>query len=209
MRVNISETILRELYYKESLSVADIACRFSCSENKINYWFYKYKIPKRSISEAIYLKNNLQGDPFSLKNVTSIDDSFLSGLGYGLYWGEGNKRNKSAIRLGNTDPSLILKFIDFLKEIWQIKPEKLKFSLQIFSDMDPDEAFNFWIKLLKVSPSQFQKVIVTPSINKGTYKHKIKHGVLTVHYNNKKLRDRICKIIESMSYLKGYFDNFK
>jgi len=32
----------------------------------------------------------------------------------------------------------------------------------------------------------------------GTYKRKIKHGVLTIYYNNKKLRDILCKEIKNL-----------
>jgi len=62
--------------------------------------------------------------------------------------------------------------------------------------MSPEKALQFWLKCLKVDRSQFQKIIVTQKREDGTYKNKIKHGVLTVHYNNKKLRNIIGKELE-------------
>ena len=73
----------------------------------------KYGIKRRSISDAIYEKHNPNGDPFSIKEVTTIEEAKLYGLGVGVYWGEGNKANKHSVRLGNTDPDLILRFVDF------------------------------------------------------------------------------------------------
>lgn len=189
---------LKRLYFQENLSVPEIAERLQCSPNKVNYWFKKYKLGKRSISEALYQRRNPEGDPFRFSKPTSLDEAFLLGLGIGLYWGEGNKRNRTTVRLGNTDPKLIRKFIQFLVESYGVLPHKFRFGLQIFSDMNPDKALSFWIKSLNVSKKQFGKVIVTPARGVGTYRDKTKHGVLTVYVSNIKLRDLLCQQIEKL-----------
>ena len=190
--------LLEKLYLAEKRSSAEIAKILDCSEHKVNYWLDKFKIPKRTISDAIYLKHNPNGDPFIVRTPASADEAMLWGLGLGLYWGEGNKRNKVSVRLRNTDPRMIRKFIEFLEKLFGINRQKLRFGLQIFSDMKPKEALNFWIKEVKVPISQFQKIIVTPARGIGTYKYKTRHGVLTVYYHNKKLRDIICNAIENI-----------
>jgi len=189
---------LRSLYLEQKKSVAEIAQIAACSEHKINYWLGKYGISKRSISEAIYLKRNPGGDPFLFRVPRNKSDALLYGLGLGLYWGEGNKRNKLSVRLGNTDPLLIKKFIQFLTEVYSIKTSKLRFWLQIFSDMSEKEALDFWIKTLKVSRSQFSKTTITPSGGVGTYREKTTHGVLSVYFHNKKLRDSIVGAVENI-----------
>jgi len=128
---------LEKLYLKNKKSSKEISNIFKCSENKVNYWLNKYNIPKRSISEAVYLRLNPKGDPFKLKKLKTKEEALLFGLGIGLYWGEGTKRNEYAVRLGNTDPALIKKFIEFLENIYSIDRKKLRFGLQIFSDMSP------------------------------------------------------------------------
>ena len=159
--------------------------------------FHKYKIPKRSISEAVYLKKNPKGDPFKFNIPITEEDLILFGLGIGLYWGEGNKRNKHSIRLGNVDPNLIISFIKFLERIYCVDKNKLKFGLQIFSDISPLVAKKFWIAKLDISPSQFQKVVVTPTRGVGTYRYKSEYGVLTVYFNNSKLKKAMDGLIES------------
>lgn len=196
--MDLSKVILKRLYVKEKKSVSIIARKFGCSEHKINYWIYKFKIQKRTISESVYLYHNPLGDPFKISAPKNLREAFLFGLGIGLYWGEGNKSNKLCLRLGNTDPKLIKKFIEFLVKIYRIQKEKLRFGLQIFSDMPPREALRFWQKELNMPETQFQKVIVTPARSLGTYRKKTKHGVLTVYYGNKKLRDIVCQMIENM-----------
>jgi len=196
MNKKLSVQNLYKLYIKHHKSAAEIAKIIGCKERKVHYWLDKHNIPKRTISDAIYIKKNPKGDPFRVKDTLTAEDRELFGLGLGLYWGEGTKSNKGTIRLGNTDPALIEKFIEFLVKIYGIKKKDLKFGLQIFSDMSPEKALQFWLKCLKVDRSQFQKIIVTQKREDGTYKNKIKHGVLTVHYNNKKLRNIIGKELE-------------
>jgi 1-acyl-sn-glycerol-3-phosphate acyltransferase len=113
----------------------------------------------------------------------------LFGLGLGLYWGEGTKANKSAVRLGNTDAGLLNIFIKFLVTFFNIKKKDLRFHMHIFSDIDVDKAYDFWIKKLKVKKEQFYKPFVTRTGKLGTYRKKSKYGVVTVYYCNKKLRD--------------------
>ncbi len=167
----------------------EIAKIFRCSLNKIKYWMEKHNIPIRSIGEAIYIKHNPKGDPFKINKLITSDDFFLFGLGLGLYWGEGNKANKISVRIGNSDPALLKKFIEFLFMAYNIKKEDLRVGLQIFSDINPNEALKYWIEQLKISKRNFQKVIVTPSRGVGTYRKKSQYGVITLYYHNRKLRD--------------------
>lgn len=169
-----------------------------CSAHQVGYWIRKYKIKSRSISEAVYLKHHPSGDPFEFRWPKTIQQAKLFGLGLGLYWGEGNKANKNSIRLGNSDPKLIKSFIRFLEQIYGVSKNRLRFGLQIFSDVNPKNALKFWTTKLKVKPAQFQKVIVTPSRGPGTYRKKSKYGVLTVQFHNKKLRDVIFKEIDNL-----------
>ncbi len=194
----ITKQIIEQLYLREGRSVAYIAKKFSCSENKINYWAQKYGIKKRSISEAVYRYNNPKGDPFTVQSLVTAEDWFLYGLGIGLYWGEGNKANTHSVRLGNTDPGLIRKFLQFLNRVYRIDIKRLRFGLQIFTDIRSDEALRYWCRELTVSPLQFQKIVVTRSVQKGTYTKKAKYGVLTVYFSNVKLRDIIVSAITKL-----------
>lgn len=198
----MDKKILEHRYLHDKKSVHDIAEEFHCSNGKINYWLEKHSIPKRSISEAIYTKHNPNGDPFSLKTLKTNRDLFLFGLGLGLYWGEGTKKSLGQVRLGNTDPYLIRSFILFLRKTYAIDDVRLHFGLQIFSDMDQSKEEKFWQNFLEVSPQKFFKTINTRSGSVGTYREKSKHGVLTVYFNNKKLRDILVGEIEKMRKLR-------
>lgn len=204
--MNIEESLLRKLYVADRLSSREISSRLGFSESKVNYWISKYKIPKRSISDAVYTRLNPEGDPFFAAKTISKDDAFLLGLGLGLFWGEGNKKDPVSVRLGNSDPDLIKIFLRFLEDRFQIKKHRLRFGLQVFSDMDYTTAEEFWIRYLNVDASQFYKTVVTVSGKVGSYREKTKYGVLTLYFHNKKLRDLIVGEIDKLRNIDYHSD---
>jgi hypothetical protein len=194
----ISRNYLVDSYLGQRKSVSEIAALYGCSENKVTYWLQKYNIKKRSVSEAIYIKSNPLGDPFSFTRPISANNWFLYGLGLGLFWGEGNKVNKNSVRLGNTDVHLIKFFLKFLREIYNVDEKKLRFGLQLFTDISPSKARRYWVQELGVSEENFQKVVITKSVRRGTYRKKSEYGVLTVYFSNTKLRDTIISAITEL-----------
>lgn len=196
----LTKTVLANLYTKKKFSVSSIARHLRCSQGKVNYWLSEFGIPKRSISDALYQKWNPSGDPFSVYKPSSIQEAVSYGVGIGLYWGEGTKSNKGSIRLGNTDPRMIKKFVNFLVMFYEIDRKRLRFGLQIFGDMDEKATIRFWTRTLNVPRSQFhKKIIVTPHRGIGNYRKKTKYGVVTIYFNNRKLRDIICDAIDEES----------
>ena len=191
----LNKETLFHLYCGEKKSMQEIADRLNYSLHTVSYWMQKYKIPIRSRSEATYVRRNPGGDPFSFIKPETFEDIKLFGLGIGLYWGEGNKKNPNSVRLGNTDPRLLEEFISFLLRTFSLDKNDLKFGLQIFTDIDPEIALDFWVKKLNIDRSQINRPVVTKSGSVGTYREKSQYGVLTVMYHNKKLRDLLVSLL--------------
>lgn len=187
----LARQTLRKLYVERKLSMAQVADALGCSIHKVEYWLKCYGVERRSRSDAGYIRKNPHGDPFKPKAIDTKESAYLYGLGLGLYWGEGTKANLHSVRLGNSDPRLIATFIEFLEQLFGVQRSDLRFGLQIFTDIPVEEALNYWSKTLLVQTIQFYKPHVTRSIRKGTYTYKSRYGVVTVYYNNKKLRDII------------------
>lgn len=181
------------------MSMMQISKYSNCSHRKVAYWMTEYKIPRRTISEAVYLMHNPTGDPFKIKTPKTPRELVLFGLGVGLYWGEGNKAHRNAVRLGNSDPKLIKAYILFLTNLCGVKKESLKFDLQLFSDIDPGGALSFWCTNLNVKKKQFFNPRVTISGSVGTYKKKNKNGVVTIYFGNTKLRNILVKQIADVA----------
>ena len=203
MKNKITCQSLLKLYAQQKKSVPAIAKHFNCSENKINYWLNKYRIPKRTISEAIYIKHNPQGDPFKFVPPQNLKEAKLFGIGLGLYWGEGNKANKNTIRLGNTDDRLLKIFIKFLIKFFKIRKNDLKFHLHIFTDIDVNEAKQYWMSKLNIKEKQIYKPLISKSGSIGTYREKSKYGVMTLYYGNTKLRNLLIDMIAGLDSSEG------
>lgn len=197
-RCEITSDFLVEYYINKRQSTAQIAKYVRCSQNKINYWLAKYEIKKRNISDAIYELKNPLGDPFQIKKPRTLKQGILFGLGLGIYWGEGLKRGKGAVRLTNTDPRMVKKFILFLEKFCGIDRNKLRFSIQIFSDISKEKSIDYWMKELDVKKEQFYKTIISQVRGEGTYKYKSEYGVIIVYFNNIKLKKIILKMIENI-----------
>ncbi len=197
-RKEVSKKFLVDLYINKKKSSAQIARYFKCSQNKINYWLNKYDISKRDISEAVYQMKNPNGDPFNQTHPRTLADGILFGLGLGIYWGEGLKRGKGGLRLTNTDSKMIKKFIDFLVKFYKIDRNKLRFSIQIFKDINSTDALNYWCKELCVKKEQFYKTIISKVRGEGTYKYRSEHGVIIVYFNNVKLKKLITETLEKL-----------
>lgn len=189
-----------EKLYLSGKSMSKIASELNCSPNKVVYWMNKYNINRRSRSEAAYLSNNPNGNPFNLDGINNLSkkDIFLYGLNIGLYWGEEEKTTKHAIRVTNSDPYVIVKFRDFLVNICKLTPSKINYYLICFNDVDQNVAKNYWANLLKISSDKFGKIVVIPSQGKGTYNKKSKYEVCTIYAGNMKLKSWILNEIDKL-----------
>lgn len=194
----MQKSFLHARYVAQKQSVAQIARELKCSQSAVNYWLSKHHIQKRTISDAIYQLRNPLGDPFSVRKPRTVREAVLYGMGLGLYWGEGLKRGKGGLRLGNTDVRLVRKFIEFLQVSFNVDKKRLRFGVQVFSDISPRKALSYWVRELKVKKSQFYKVIVSEIRGRGTYTYKSEYGVLMVYFNNTRLKELICRIIDNI-----------
>lgn len=181
--------VVLKVLYKSGKSMRDISRQLNCSVHKVVYWMDKYGIKRRTMSEATYLKANPNGDPFKIRTKLSFSDWFLYGLGMGIYFGEGNKLSKTALRVANTDPRILKLFIKFLLKICGLKKHRLSYSIISFNDVDPIISRDFWAEQLGVPPDKFGKITVIPHQGSGTYRRKSQFGVCTVQANNVKLRN--------------------
>ncbi len=190
---------LEKLYLSKKLSSKEISRVCKCSEHKINYWLEKFNIKKRTISEAAYQRNNPTGDPFSFTTPENLKSMFLFGLGLGLFWGEGTKKSRHSLRLSNSDPTLLKKYVDFLIKIYHIDKNKLRFQIQTYDDLNIDTLILFWSKCLSVKKSQFYKSTILVRRGKGTYREKMKYGVVIVNFNNIKLKNLVSSHIANVA----------
>ncbi len=80
-----------------------------------------------------------------------------------LYLGEGLKKGSST-GMGNSDPLILKFFIVVLKNIYKVPASKIKCSLHLRADQNPEQSKKYWSRELSVPLSNFYSV----SIDKRT-----------------------------------------
>ncbi len=202
--MSLSKELLEELYNQQKLSMAEIAERLGCSQNKVAYWMEKHGIPRRDISEAIYQWINPNGDPFDVRLPVSENEHDLFRLAIGLYIGEGKKRGHKDVAIANTDPRVIRVFLKFLREICRVNEDKIWAWINIFDDVDLEMAQLYWEQVTRLLRSQFYRPTVRPRRG-GTYLNVSEYGTLTVGVSNKKLLEMVLNWCDE--YLSKYGSN--
>lgn len=198
MALEISK--IRRLYEKGK-SAVEVGKELGIPWRKVIYFMDKYGIKRRSRSEATYLKHNPNGDPFKIKKRLNPQEQCLRALALGLYWGEGSKYNPISIRLTNSDPALLRTFIEFLRNICGVNPQKIRLWITVHDDVSIEKARDYWGKELEIPFSQFSKTVVIAHHGNGTYKNKSIYGTATVCVHNMKLRQIIQKWLEDYAHV--------
>ncbi len=195
----LKEELIR--LYHSGKSMNEIARIYNCSSHKIVYWMEKFHIKRRSLSDAMYYKLNPNGDPFLIKQSLSSQEMYLYGLGIGIYWGEGEKVSKSAIRVANSDPYVLIAFSEFLQQICGVKKEKMRYSLICFNDSLIEKVKAYWSQIFNIPDKKFGKIVRIPTQGKGIYKRKSQFGVCTLTVSNIKLKSWILGEINKQKQL--------
>ena len=112
-----------------------------------------------------------------------------------LYWAEGTKSEKfESVDFANSDPKMILVFINFLRKIFSVNENRLRIYVYCHSNQNVEEIKKFWSDLTSIPLTQFSK----PYIKQDSQKNGriMPHGLIHLRYNDKKLYLEIIKMIE-------------
>jgi hypothetical protein len=85
--------------------------------------------------------------------------------GVALYAGEGNK-TCSGVGMANTNPDILLFFVNWLREFFDVDESRLKVNIYLHEGHDLSDAEKFWSELLNIPLSQFKtpyRAVADPS----------------------------------------------
>ncbi|NCO23178.1 response regulator transcription factor [Candidatus Kuenenbacteria bacterium] len=123
---------------------------------------------------ALKTINKIKKDPNHLKIYCAL-----------LYWCEGGKNDKEAVRFINSDPALIKTFIGLFRKVFQVDEKKFCILLHVHEYHDEEKQKNFWSSLTKIPKKQFFKVFY-----KQHTKKRIREGYpgcVAIYYYNIKI----------------------
>lgn len=117
-----------------------------------------------------------------------------------MYWGEGQKKG-NVVSLSNSDPRMVVFFVNWLERCFGLDrlSGKIKFNLQLYSDMDSEKEVDFWANNLDISVSLINKPFIKKSTYSGLSYWSFGHGTCRVVVGDVKIRLRILALIEHFS----------
>lgn len=185
--------LVKSLYLENKLCVREVAEKMGVCTDAVLYFIRKHNIPKRSFSEAQRILFERKKPSFIRRNIKSHKLEKIALIGSMLYWAEGFKRSKCTVDFANSDPKMIEMYLLFLRSVYKLS-RKFSVALYCYSDQDVSKLINFWSNLTKIPKSQFIKPYVRSDFRPDA--RKMKHGLVHIRYNDKKLLLDILNMIE-------------
>jgi DNA-binding XRE family transcriptional regulator len=189
----------RQLRTEKKLTIDELAERLAISRTTIYYWVKDLPIgttERESLAarrasaankkhhaglRAAAYERGKKEFPALLERPTFRD--FVC-----MYIGEGYKRNRNVVSIGNSDPTVVL-----LSDRWirRFSDHPVAYSFQHHADQRPKELCAFWGGLLGVEPSsiKFQRKSNSGRLSGRTWRSK--YGVLQVRVADTYLRARL------------------
>lgn len=194
---------------KQDMSYSQIKEALGISKSTLHYWLKDYPLSKERIRE---LQGNSERRIENFRETMrkkresrllsfyeeqkkiifpmSKRDLFIAGLF--LYLGEGTKTTASTISVSNTNPSVLLLFIQWLVTCFDVPHEKLKVRLHLYQDMNVRKETLYWSRVLGVPAHRFNKPYVKSSKTTDiTYHREFTHGTCNVIFENARILERI------------------
>ena len=190
----MTEATLRHLYCERRRSMMEIANVFGTTHAAVLYWLKKYGIARRSWSESTYIKLNPAGDPFTIPRRLTKRQETLLAAGLLLYWAEG-KKGGEGVHIGNLDPRLLQLFARFLREVCQIREDRLRVRAQVYHKFSSTAARRYWSRTLRIPPSRVHVYRHTDPRSKFCQQWS-PYGIAILEFNSKKLKAWMSEALE-------------
>ncbi len=138
------------------------------------------RIKKKKFLEEILKINAPIANAIRDKNIAKIALAMLC-------LGEASKSaNNCSFYLGNSDPRIVILFLNLLKYCFEFDLSKVRCTVQCRADQDIESLENYWRHITMIPKKQFYKTRIDPrTIGKPTLKPKYM-GVLKVDYFSKR-----------------------
>jgi hypothetical protein len=187
----------RTLRVEKHLSLDEIAARLSLPKTTIYYWVRDIPLgrPRRENghpgNNAVVRKHRLLREAAYRAGQEEFDALARDGSFRDfvcMYIGEGYKRNRNVVALGNSDPRVV-----FLASSWlrRLSRNKIDYSVQYHADQRVSELQKFWSELLGLKPGEIglQRKSNSGRLSGRTWRSR--YGVLTVRTGDTLLRARL------------------
>ena len=176
--------ILKSLY-NSGLSMKEVGNHLGKSIWCINSAMKRKNILRRPAS--LTRTNQFLKSPLSFTEKTKLNEieKYLKIAGLMLYWGEGAKKNSKRVDFANSDPDMIVVFLKFLRQIYQVDESRFRIYLYSYNSLPTNELITYWSRLTQIPATQFSQPYIR---SKSELKHdKMQHGLIHIRYSDTRL----------------------
>jgi transcriptional regulator with XRE-family HTH domain len=182
---------------KQGKSYSQIKKEVNVSKGTLSRWLQDYPLSEKRLRElrdhnpkriekfckTMRAKRQSDFDDFfakAKKEIGEISDREKLISGFYLYWAEGSKSKRYSVSVSNTDPGVLVFFIEWL-ELLGVSREDMKVKLHVYQDMDTDKKQEYWKDVLSLPKDQFRPPYTKESNQSSlTYKSQYEHGTCKV-----------------------------
>lgn len=129
-------------------------------------------------SEIVYKALNPTGDPFNY-NLKGRKQLEIIGL---ILWA--TEGDKSQLSLSNGNPTIISRYLEFLRKVCNLKEERIKAVIHCHDTLSYKVCLKYWSKVTNIPPSRFTKPYIKTD-HGGERKYP--YGIVRIVANNIKL----------------------
>lgn len=192
-----------KLRLEKELSYSDIKKELNVPKSTLSYWLREYPLSEEKIRElrkkgwtkgeasreryrnTMRKKKEEQFSKYheeGRKKFKKLSERSFYIAGLMLYLGEGAKRKSGLLNIANTDPAVILFFLEWIDRCLGIKKGKVKIQLHLYENMNIAKEQKFWKNTLGVKDSQFYKSSIRKLQDSSfSYKESFRHGTCSVY----------------------------
>lgn len=226
MRTELRQKAI-EMRINNKASYSEIRKKLGVAKSTLSYWLREHPLSAERISElrkSGWLKGEASREKYrntmrekkekirvsvyqkEKEKLRNLSQETLYVAGLMLYSAEGGKKDAHRITLANTDISIILFFIKWMRMFLDINAGQLRFQLHLYENMNIDKEEKFWRDSFfgKVRKNQFYKTqIRTLRAGSFTYRGSSSHGTCSVFVSSTE------KKVKLMQSIRAFFDLHK
>lgn len=205
----------------------EIRSLFGIPKSTLSNWFSRLKIGRKaqktleSKRKNGYLKLiefnkirtiNIKKENESIRKeyeskVGELNNRELLILGAALYWGEGYKNFnlKSGaypyICFGNSDPKMIVVFMNFLERILNIPKSRMTGQVMIYPSLNPSASMNYWHRITKIPKERIRYQVALSRANQNKRpKNLLPYGTFQIRVSQRQEFFKIRGLIDGLIF---------
>lgn len=177
------------------MSINRIAVLVGAAQSTVSYWVRDIELRSDQIEELRRRSTRSRNEAWQETSrerrrahqlegrIMAREGQVLHVAGCMRYWAEGAKC-RNTVHLANSDPAMMVLFVRFLRECFDVTAADIRFNLNVYTDNGRtiDEIESYWIDLLSLSRNCARKHICNhfPTSSSGKRRNKLPYGVCSL-----------------------------